>query len=178
MSTAATPSSRPSRAVRLTVNAFSVVIGISLLLGLVAAAAGGSLSDLGEGVGGLYGVPSLLTTVIAVFVALPAAVAMGRRAQRAPGWLRHALVVAAGAWIVAIGYVQVAHSIDPCVNGWWDPRSRIGDQALCERFGTELNWHTRFHLLAHAGPAAALLAVYVWSLRHWAGRPIGRLPQP
>lgn len=48
-------------------------------------------------------------------------------------------VIAAGAWIVAIGCFVIGHAVDPCVNGWWDARSRIGDQRLCERFGPDLN---------------------------------------
>jgi uncharacterized membrane protein YhaH (DUF805 family) len=161
-------SGRWSRGVRWTITLFAVVIVVSLLGGIAAALFGGSLTDLGRGAGGLYGVPSLLTTLIALFVAIPAAVLLARQAKGSPGWLRTSVVVAAGAWVVAIGYFQVAHSVDPCVNGWWDASSRIGDQPLCERFGTELNWHTRFHLVAHAAPAAVLLTVYVWAVRRWA----------
>jgi hypothetical protein len=46
--------------------------------------------------------------------------------------------------------------------------TEIGDQLPCERFGSELNWHTRFNLLAHAAPPAALLVVYVRTVRRWA----------
>ena len=129
---------------------FAAVIIVSLIGGIAAALVGGSLSDLGSGAGGLFGIPSILTTLIALLMAIPAAVAVSRQALRSPGWLRAAVVTGIGAWVVAIGYFVVAHAVDPCVNGWWDGRSRIGDQPLCERFGSELNWHTRFHLLAHA----------------------------
>ena len=71
-----------------------------------------------------------------------------------------------GVFVVVIGYAQVAHTIDPCANGWWGPGSMIGSQPLCERFGSEWNWHTRFHLAAHALPAIPLVALYAWSVRH------------
>ncbi len=158
----------PRRALRWTIGSFAAVIVVSVTAGLVAALLGGSFTDLGSGAGGLYGIPSLLTTAIAVFVAMPVAVLIARQTNRSPGWLRLPIVIAVGAWIVAIGYFQVAHSFDPCVNGWWDASSRIGDQPLCERFGHELNWHTRFHLIAHAAPAAVLLAAYIGAIRRWA----------
>lgn len=157
-----------SRSLRWTIASLTIVIAVSLAGGIAAAVAGGSLTDLGSGAGGLFGVPSILTTLIALLLAIPAAVAAAHRARHSPGWLRAGIVIAGGAWIVAIGYFLVAHAVDPCVNGWWDTRSRIGDQPLCERFGPELNWHTRFHLLAHAAPAAVLLAVYVGAIRRWA----------
>lgn len=157
-----------ARGLRLTLGSFTIVIAVSLVGGIAAALVGGPLSDLGSGAGGLYGVPSLLTTLIALLAAIPAAVGMARRARGVPGWVRAAALVAAGAWIVAIGYFVVAHAVDPCVNGWWDATSRIGDEPLCERYGSELNWHPRFHLLAHAVPAAILLGMYVWAIRRWA----------
>lgn len=157
-----------SRSLRWTTRSLKVVIVVSLIGGITAAVVGGSLSKLGSGAGGLFGIPSILTTLIALFLAIPAAVGMVRQTRRSSGWLRSATVTVAGAWIVAIGYFVVAHAIDPCLNGWWDLRSRIGDQPLCERFGSDLNWHTRFHLLAHAGPGAILLAIYLWAIRRWA----------
>ncbi len=173
--TSVTTGRSPSRGVRWTIRSFTVVIAISLVGGIAAAAVGGSLTDLGSGAGGLYAVPALLTTLIALFVAIPAAVAVARQARGSPGWFRTGVMVAAGAWIVAIGYFEVAHAVDPCVNGWWDASSRIGEQPLCERFGTELNWHTRFHLLAHAAPAAVLLAIYLGAVRRWAAGPASPL---
>jgi hypothetical protein len=153
---------------RWTVRGFLVVISVSLVGGIAAALVGGSLTELGSGAGGLFGVPSLLTTMIAAFVAIPAAVTVARRTRHSSGWFRAAVVIASGAWVVAIGYFVVAHAVDPCVNGWWDARSRVGDQPLCERYGSELNWHPRFHLLAHAAPAAVLLGAYLWTVRRWA----------
>ena len=156
------------RSVTSIVGVLTVVVLVSLVGGLVAAVAGGSLSDLGDGYGGLYGLPSSTTTLVAL-AAIPVSVVAARRAAPDDHRLRAAIVVAGGAWVIAVGYAVVAHIVDPCVNGWWDARSRIGAQPLCERFGTELNWHTRFHLLAHAAPAALMLAGYVTAVRRWGG---------
>lgn len=158
---------RSTRSLRWTIRSLVVIICVSVTAGAAAAIFGGELTKLGSGAGGLYGLPSMLTTLVALALATPAAIIIARQAPSSPGWLRAAVVISGGAWIVAIGYFVVAHAIDPCVNGWWDANSQIGQQPLCERFGTELNWHTRFHLLAHAAPAAVLLAGYVWALRHW-----------
>lgn len=161
--------------------ALTLIIAISVVAGIAAAAVGGSLSDLGSGYGGLYGLPAMLLTALALLLGIPAAVIIGRRLGPESGRLRIAVLVIAGVWVVAIGYSMVAHIVDPCVNGWWDARSRIGSQPLCERFGSELNWHTRFHLLAHAAPAAVLLGVYIYLIKRW-GRPQGidtdHQPQP
>lgn len=156
------------RTVRWTVRSFTVVIVVSLIAGIAAAIVGGSLTDLGSGYGGLFGIPSILAAAIALFLAMPAALALTRKPERSRKRLQTVIVWAAGAWIVAIGYDVAGHAIDPCVNGWWDSRSRIGEQPLCERFGSELNWHTRFHLLAHAAPAAILLGAYVWVINRLA----------
>lgn len=166
--TSETNAAGDSRSLRLTIQSLTAVVIVSLVGGIAAAVVGGSLTNLGSGAGGLFGIPSILTTLIALFVAIPAAVGTARHARHSPGRPRAVITIAGGAWIVAIGYFVVAHAVDPCVNGWWDARSRIGDQPLCERFGPDLNWHTRFHLLAHAAPAAVLLAVYVWAARRWA----------
>lgn len=155
------------RRLRWTIRAFVVVIGVSVVGGVAAAAIGGPLTGLGSGAGGLAGIPSLLTTLIALVLAVPAAIGIARRTRGSPGWVRATVVVGLGAWVVAIGYFVVAHAVDPCVNGWWDATSRIGGQPLCERYGAELNWHTRFHLLAHAGPAALLLGAYVLAVGRW-----------
>lgn len=138
--------------------------------GIGAAALGGSLTDLGSGYGGLWGVPDLLLTFVALILGVAAAIKMNRALRPGVGRLRLAVLVLVGAWAVAIGYSSVAHVVDPCVNGWWDANSRIGTQPLCERFGPELNWHTRFHLLAHAAPAAILLVAYLWTIRRWGTR--------
>lgn len=153
--------------VRLMTATVTVVIVVSVVAGIGAAALGGSLTDLGSGYGGLWGVPALLLTFAALILGVAAVIAIGRAFGPEVRRLRLAVLVLAGVWVVAIGYTSVAHLVDPCVNGWWDASSRIGSQPLCERFGSELNWHTRFHLFAHAVPAAILLVPYVWAMRRW-----------
>lgn len=151
----------------------TVVVVVSAVAGAVAAAFGGSLTELGSGFGGLWGAPALLLTFIALVLGIAASVGIVR--VRGPGghrW-RLAVLVFVGAWVVATGYSTVAHVVDPCVNGWWDADSRIGSQPLCERFGSELNWHTRFHLVAHAVPAAILLVPYLWAIRRWGTEKMG-----
>ena len=147
-----------------------VIIGVAVVGGVVAALLGGAFTDLGEGAGGLWGMPSLVTTMVAL-VAIPVAVVAARRATGLPRRWWAFTVVAGGAWMVAIGYFVIAHAADPCANGWWDGSSRFGDQPLCERFGTDLNWHTRYHLLAHALPAVPLVVLYAWAVRRWATPP-------
>jgi hypothetical protein len=156
-----------SRSLRWTVLLLTIVIGVSLIAGIAAALVGGALTDLGLGAGGLFGAPAPLTILIALFLATPAAVVVARQARHSRGWLKAAIAVAGGAWIVAIGYFVIAHAMDPCFNGWLDSTSRIGDQRLCEQFGFELNVDTRFHLLAHAAPATVLLLAYLWAIRRW-----------
>jgi len=147
---------------------FWVIIAISLIVGLAAAILGGSLSELGSGPGGLFGLPAMLLTLIALFVGVPASVSLARRLPPKSRRVRAAAVVAGGALVVAVGFTVVAHMIDPCVNGWWDGSTRVGSQWLCQRYGSELNWNSRFHLLAHAAPKFGLLAAYVWAINRWA----------
>jgi len=150
--------------------AITVVVVIAAVAGIGAAALGGSLTDLGSGYGGLWGLPALLLTLIALIVGVAAAIKIGRELSPESGRLPIAVLVLVGAWVVAMGYANVAHMVDPCVNGWWDANSRIGSQPLCQRFGSELNWHSRFHLVAHAAPAAVLLGLYLSAIKRWGGK--------
>lgn len=164
------------RIVRWMILSLTVVIVISVVAGVAATVVGGSLTRLGDGFGGLYGAPALLLTFIALIVGVPATIIVTKRLGPDERHLRAGVVVLVGAWVVGVGYAQVAHIIDPCANGWWDARSRVGSQPLCERFGSELNWHTRFHLVAHALPAAVLLAAYVWAVHKWVGPHVATIP--
>ncbi len=148
--------------------ALTLIITISVVGGIAAAAVGGSLTDLGSGYGGLYGVPDISLSAVALFMGIPAAVIIRRRLGPETGRMRIAVLVIGGVWVVAFGYSMVAHMTDPCDNGWFDAQSQIGSQPLCERFGSELSWNTRFHLLAHAAPAAVLLGVYIYIIKRWA----------
>lgn len=158
------------RSAQLLMVTVSVVIVISVLAGIVAAVLGGSLTNLGSGFGGLWGVPALVLTLTALVLGVAASVRIVRLLGPEAGRWRLAVLVFVGVWVVALGYSVVAHLIDPCLNGWWDGDTRVGTQPLCERFGSELNWHTRFHLAAHAVPAALLLALYLWAIRRTSGR--------
>jgi hypothetical protein len=155
------------RIARLMTASIAGVVAVALAAGVGAAVVGGSLTDLGSGYGGLWGLPALLLTLVALILGVGVVIKVTRAMRPETGRLRIATLVVAGGWLVTIGYANVAHMVDPCVNGWWDANSRLGSQPLCERFGTELNWHTRFHLLAHAGPAAVLLGMYLWAIRRW-----------
>ncbi len=152
---------------RLMTMTITIVVVVSVVAGIGAAALGGSLTDLGSGYGGLWGLPALLLTFTALILGVAAVIKIGRELNPESGRSRIAMLVLAGAWVVAIGYASVAHVVDPCANGWWEASSRIGSQPLCERFGSELNWHSRFHLLAHAAPAAVLLGLYLWAIQRW-----------
>ncbi len=152
--------------------ALFAIIGVSAVAGMAAAAIGGVFTNLGSGFGGLWGVPALMLTLLSLGIGIPAGVkvARGLNADRRP--LLAAVVVVGGVFVVAFGYAQVAHSTDPCANGWLNLDSRIGSQPLCERFGSEVNWHTRFHLAAHALPALGLLAGYTWAINKWVAPPL------
>jgi hypothetical protein len=145
----------------------TLTVGVSLLVGIATAVVGGPLEPMGDGYGGLWGAPGILLTLCAV-----AAPIVVWRGQEPRSWL------AVGLWplVVWLAYNFIAHGVDPCVIGLLDGASSVGAQPLCERFGTELNVHTRFHLLLHAGVAA--LAVFVarrlWPVwRVWPARPGG-----
>jgi hypothetical protein len=130
---------------------------ISLLLGLLAALAGGSFTALGNGFGGGNGIPDLvflIPVLIGLFLIFRSVI---KREDNKSFWL-FAFI---GPLIISIGYVQIAHTFDPCYNGLWDLSSRIdGRIALCERFGSEINIHTRFHYLWHIVPTLPLVWLY------------------
>lgn len=135
-----------------------------MVLGLTAALAGGPLAELGSGPGGLFGLPFLFLVLVVLGLGIPGAIRSGIAPGPAGRRVGRAAVLLMGPVAVALGFLAIAHALDPCVNGWWDTESRLGSIPLCERFGPELNVHTRFHLLAHAAPAAALVVLYRWAI--------------
>jgi hypothetical protein len=74
-----------ARTARWAVRALGAVIVLCVLAGIATALVGGPLIRLGDGPGGLYGVPALLNTLIAVVASLWAAVGVAHRARRLPG---------------------------------------------------------------------------------------------
>lgn len=169
---------RLTRVLRVMLVVVGLLVVIALVGGVAAALFGGSLSELGEGYGGLWGWPATILPLIALVLGVTAAIKISRDLGPGSGRLRIALLVVVGVWVVAIGYSEVAHIADPCVRGWWDEQSKLGSQPLCERFEAELNWNTRFHLLAHAVPAALLLGLYLWAVHRWARPCIADKPDP
>ena len=79
------------RLVRWTMWSFSVVVIVALIAGIAATLIGGSFTDLGSGAGGLFGIPSILTTLTALVLATPAAMLVARHTGETSGWLTAAL---------------------------------------------------------------------------------------
>lgn len=143
-----------------------VTIAIGLALGLVAALAGGRLTHLGDGFGGLWGAPAL-TLTIAMVLGLPSLV-LGFLAIARKRWRNAARLLAYfGPLLILFGFVAIPHGLDPCSLGVWGPFSRVGEAMLCERWGLELNVHTRFHLFWHTAPTMILVVLYWLALRRW-----------
>ena len=134
-----------------------LVSGISLLLGLLAALVGGSLTALGNGPGGGNDIPDLvfsISIILGLFLVFRGVI---KREKTKTRWL----FVFVGPLLISIGYILIAHTFDPCDNGLWDLSSRIGESIpLCERFGSEINIHTRFHYLWHIVPTLPLVWLY------------------
>ena len=133
---------------------------VSLVLGTAAALVGGPLTVLGNGFGGLYGLPDLFF-LIALLLGVPGLIRgiIGsiKRNAKAARWI----LVFLGPLIISFGYVLIAHSLDPCDNGIWDLTTRLpGTIPACERFGSEINVHTRFHLFWHILPTLPLVWIY------------------
>jgi hypothetical protein len=142
----------------LTVATLAGVLGVCLVLGLYAAAAGGSASRLGSGPGGLAGVPQLALLAVAGVLGLPAAL----RLRHQPAG---AVLVLGGALVVAFGYFFFSHALDPCATGLLDAGARVGGAPLCETGSYGTSTSERFHLLEHALSASLLLGAYVLALR-------------
>lgn len=138
-------------------------IVISTIAGLIAALGGGRLTELGSGAGGAYGLPDI-TNTLALALTLPALIfgisLLIRKKEGAMG----RILVFVGALMISFGFLVIAHVLDPCLSGIWTSRSHLGDIPLCERFGFELNIHTRFHLLWHATSTLPLVLVYWYSM--------------
>ncbi len=138
--------------------------GLSLFLGLLAAVVGGPLTALGNGIGGANGIPDLVF-LIAVLLGLPGLIrgitGIIKKEYHQVKWV----FVFAGPLFISTGYILIAHALDPCLNGLWDLSSRIGNTIpLCERFGPEINIHTRFHYLWHVLPTLPLVWLYGYFL--------------
>ncbi len=140
-------------------------------LGVLAALFGGALTQVGQGPGGGWGVPGLVFGA-AVVLGLPS-LAVGLQGV----WKRDARRGVRGAFFlttlaISVAFIVVAHALDPCTLGAWTLGDRWGTQSVCERFGQEVNIHTRFHLLWHAAPVLLLLALcqpLYLRIRRWVG---------
>ena len=130
---------------------------LSLILGSLIATRWPFLEDWGGGFGGGNGLP-VLGYVLAVVLGVPSLLAAIQDPSKRVG----RLLAFVGPFIILVGFAGVSHALDPCVTGLWDASSRLGSQPLCERFGGELNIHTRFHLLHHALVPTVVLVPLYW----------------
>ena len=154
------------RSARISYLLIVVTILIGLALGLVAAVAGGWWIRLGEGIGGLYGAPGV-TLTIAMLLGLPSLI-LGLTAVVRRRWRGAARTLAYfGPLAIALGFIVIPHTLDPCFQGVLGPFSKLGETRLCEQFGLEFNVHTRFHLLWHVAPTVLLVVGYRLALGHW-----------
>lgn len=133
--------------------------GVWLIFGVLATILGGEWTHFGEGLGGGWAIPGLVFDLV-LLLSLPSLVIgihglIKRDAARA--WR---LLAFAGPFTIAFAFIGIAHTIDPCASHHWTLLDFWGDQRLCERFGHELNIHTRFHLLLHIAPVVGLVAIY------------------
>jgi hypothetical protein len=142
----------------------TVVTGFGL--GVLVALSGGPLRFLGDGFGGGWGIPSLALLLAAV-LGLPALLAAIFDLIRGRWAGATRLLLFLGPLLVGFGFDFIAHLVDPCFNGLWTIRSTLGEIPLCERFGLELNIHTRFHLLLHAAGAMPLAGLFWLALQKW-----------
>ena len=125
---------------------------VLFLLGVLAAVAGGGLSDWGDGAGGLDGWPNDLMAFFSYPIGLAAAIATFRERRV----VLVSVAVFATGLLISTGFLEVGHLLDPCARGWWDDSSTVGDEPLCSIQGEIA---VRFHLLLHG--ASGLLAATV-----------------
>ncbi len=148
---------------RIALLILAVDVTLSLIIGSLVAIRWPFLSEWGGGFGGGNGLP-VLGYLVALFLGVPSLLAAIQDSNKRAG----RLIPFFGLFIILVGFAGVSHALDPCVTGLWDASSRLGSQPLCERFGAELNIHTRFHLLHHAlVPTVALVPLYWLALRRW-----------
>ncbi len=134
-----------------------VTSALSVLLGILAAVFGGAFTELGRGVGGGNGFPTLIFLIPALFGLI---LLVQNIFKKKKDWSL-LLLVFLGPLIISFGYIIIAHEFDPCFNDLWNINSQIGDGIrLCERFGNEINIHTRFHYLWHITPTIPLIWLY------------------
>lgn len=130
---------------------------VMFVLGSIAAAVGGDLEDWGDGAGGLGGWPDLFMTFFSFLVGLAAAIATFRERRSV---LLSVAVFATGL-LISTGYLVLAHLADPCVRGWWDSDTSVGDAGMCSPIDEIAS---RFHLLLHGsfGMLAAGVAAVIY----------------
>ncbi len=151
------------RLARLALLILIVDVTLSLVIGSLIAIKWPFLREWGGGFGGGNGLP-VLGYLIALFLGAPSLLAAIQGSNKRAG----RLMAFMGPLIILVGFGGVSHALDPCVTGLLDGTSRLGSQPLCERFGAELNIHTRFHLLHHAlVPTVVLVPMYLLALSRW-----------
>lgn len=134
-----------------------------MIFGLLAMFLGGEWIHFGDGIGGAWGIPTLVFDIV-VLLSLPNLVIwIHRLIKRIPNRIQY-LIGFGGPFIISTAFILIAHALDPCSSHHWTMMDFWGDQRLCERFGSDINIHTRFHLILHIAPIVALAAGYHWML--------------
>ncbi len=131
-------------------------------MGSLAAVVGGGLSDWGKGAGGLGGWADLSITLFSLGVGSAAGIATFRERRS----IAASVAVFATGFLVGVGFLEGGHLLDPCVRGWWDFGTKVGDARLCLD-----DIAVRFHLLLHAttGVTSASVAVLIYRRKTFLG---------
>jgi hypothetical protein len=134
---------------------------VSFAMGSLAVVIGRGLNDWGKGAGGLGGSVNEFMTYFSYVVGLAAAIATFKE--------RHTILVPTAVFatglIISTGFLDLAHLADPCVRGWWDFSTNVGDTRMCSASGEIAD---RFHLVIHGtfGVLAAGAATAIYRRRN------------
>jgi hypothetical protein len=135
-----------------------------LVLGVLAAVLGGGWAQWGAGLGGGWGLPALIFE-LPVLLGIPSLIIGVQGFFRKNRRKMVYLIFFFAPLFISFAFIIVAHALDPCALKIWTLNDHWGTQKLCERFGNDINIHTRFHLLLHVMPIFILLMAYRFLFR-------------
>jgi len=129
------------------------------VLGGLGALLGGAWTSVGEGLGGGWGVPSMVFN-LSILLSMPGLIIGFHKMMKKGFRNKVGLIFFLVTFAISVAFILIAHSVDPCDRRFWTLSDRWGTQPMCERFGSGISIHTRFHLLLHAAPIFIVMLIY------------------